>query len=48
MADRAKMQVEYLKIKMQMHNITMLEAIQRYAEQFAIMYLLIYHVKEPF
>ena len=41
MADRQRLQIEYLKIKCKMHNIDMLTAIARYAEQFALMYLLI-------
>jgi hypothetical protein len=41
MAERQKAQIKYLRIKMKMHKIDMLTAIQRYAEQFALMYLLI-------
>lgn len=41
MQERQKIQLNYLKLKCKMHNIDMLTAIHRYAEQFAIMYLLI-------
>ena len=41
MADRMKLQCLYMQHKSKVHNITILEAVELYADQFAKLWILI-------